>query len=165
MTIGIPPVNDLMGGFHILLLLWLGWVAVYDWKHHRILDPFSAITAAMGFCSVGLKACSLLGPVRGEQILLLLADSLAGALIGGGTLLLVSLATKGGFGGGDIKLMAGLGLTYGTVGTLMVLFVAVLATLVVGFFKQRHGDKKPRLAFAPFLFMGCLAVNFIMRGF
>lgn len=90
----------------------------------------------------------------------MLADSLAGALLGGGLLLLVSLLTKGGFGGGDIKLMAGLGLFYGLIGTVTVLFIAVLAALFAGLALRRK-RKEYRLPFAPFLLLGCFAAGFI----
>lgn len=153
--IGIPPVSNLMSGYHILFLLWLSWVALFDLRHHRIPDSFSAVTAGAGLGFTVLRICRSEG-----AIFLLLADSLAGALLGGGLLLLVSLLTKGGFGGGDIKLMAGLGLFYGLIGTVTVLFIAVLAALFAGLALRRK-RKEYRLPFAPFLLLGCFAAGFI----
>ena len=154
MMIGIPPVSNLMGGYHILFLLWLGWVALFDLCYHRIPDSFSAVTAGAGIGFTALRAW------QNGTILLPLADSLAGALLGGGLLLLVSLLSKGGFGGGDIKLMAGLGLFYGVIGTVSVLFIAVLTALFAGLFLRRK-KKEYRLPFAPFLLLGCFAASLI----
>lgn len=154
MTIGILPVSSLMSGYYILFLLWLSYVALFDFRFHRIPDLFSAVTAGAGLGFMALRAW------QNGTILLPLADSLAGALLGGGLLLLVSLLTKGGFGGGDIKLMAGLGLFYGVPGTVTVLFTAVLTALFAGLFLRRNG-RAIRLPFAPFLLLGCCAVGFI----
>lgn len=74
--------------------------------------------------------------------------------------MLVSLLTKGGFGGGDIKLMAGLGLFYGVIGTVSVLFIAVLTALFAGL-SLRRKKKEYRLPFAPFLLLGCFAASLI----
>ena len=164
---GIRPVSDvLLGVYHITLLSLLGWVAVYDFRYHRIPNPISAVVAGLGFCSVPARVWAAPGPVEGKEILLLLADSLAGALIGGGLLLVTSLLTKGGFGGGDVKLTAGLGLAYGTAGILLVLFVAVAATLFAGIIQRKKRGGTLRLAFAPFLFIGCcMAAYLTTRGF
>lgn len=152
--IGIPPVSNLMSGYHILFLLWLSWVALFDLRCHRIPDLFSAVTAGAGIGFTVLRAW------QNGMILLPLTDSLAGALLGGGVLLLVSLLTKGGFGGGDIKLMAGLGLFYGVIGTVTVLFIAVLVALFAGLALRRKRNEY-RLPFAPFLLLGCFAAGFI----
>lgn len=152
--IGIPPVSNFMGGYHMLFLLWLSWVAFFDLRRHRIPDSFSAVTAGAGLGFTALRAW------QNGTILLPLADSLAGALLGGGLLLLVSLLTKGGFGGGDIKLMAGLGLFYGVIGTVTVLFIAVLAALFAGLALRRNRNEY-RLPFAPFLLLGCFTAGFI----
>lgn len=66
-----------------------------------------------------------------SEIGALLLRSGLGLLTGGGILLICMLISRGGLGAGDVKLFAVLGLFYGMIGVLNVLFYTCLFTAVV----------------------------------
>lgn len=78
-------------------------------------------------------------------------DSLLGAVIGFGILLLIALVSKGGMGGGDVKLFFVIGLTLGSVQTLLTLFLASLIGAIVGLIilKRTGQGRKTPIPFGP----------------
>lgn len=145
MMIGTLPVSRV---YYAVLLITLLPCALYDIRKHRISNQFTL--------GVALYGC--LSPLLTERTVL---DSLFGMVVGGGTLLLITAVLQGGFGGGDIKLAAGLGLAFGAELTVVILMVSSVTGILIMVFmdKERRTNK---IAFAPFLFLGCCVAVLMM---
>jgi prepilin signal peptidase PulO-like enzyme (type II secretory pathway) len=92
---------------------------------------------------------------------LTLISALIGAAIGGGFLLLLWIITRGrGIGLGDVKLMVPLGLLFGPLGTLTLLFLAYLVggLLAIYLLARGRAHLKTALPFGPFLCGAALLV-------
>lgn len=90
-----------------------------------------------------------------REILSLAAEqALLGILIGSGLLGLLWLATRGrGIGLGDVKLMAPLGLLFGPLGTITLLFIAFISGGLLGLvlITTKQASLKTAIPFGPFL--------------
>ena len=148
---GIPNVNNILSGYQLITLIVLAGIAIYDAKHHLILNSVLLPFLLWSFVSIPVRhmcgSCSYL------QLLL---SSVGGFVCGGFLLLLAALLTKDGVGGGDIKLTAILGIIYGAADTLeLVITASILAAICMILYRFK---KVPTLSlpFGPFLFAGCM---------
>lgn len=138
----------------MLTMLPLAGFAVYDYRHHRICN--TALLAFLPWCLLSLPVIVYARPesTLSESLLHCVTGFLSGFLL----LLAVSLATNGGIGGGDIKLTALLGIPFGTSGLMASLILACLSALIhLGIRRACKMTPIGNIAFAPYLFLGCLA--------
>lgn len=147
--------NKLLFFYYTLTMLPLAGFALYDRRHHRIRN--AALLAFLPWCLLYLPLAVYTCPwVTFPNVLL---HCIMGFLSGFLLLLSVSLATNGGIGGGDIKLVALLGIPFGTSGLMTALALSCLFALIhIGI--QKASKKKPagNIPFAPCLFFGCMAM-------
>lgn len=126
-----------------------------DYKKHII--PNRLILVGIVCRIVLLVAEMFISPGTVRQSLLM---SCAGMIFGLLLLLVLTFLTRHGIGYGDVKLFAWLGLCIGVMDLYYVLFYSVLFAAIAGTFLlvTKKADKKKKLPFAPFVFMGCYAV-------
>ncbi len=132
---------------HFTVITWLGAMTMLyfcvlftltDWEQHVIFDrmllPFAALGLVYTLCTGGLL------------------NHILAALAGGVVFLLLSVLTRGGIGGGDIKLMAALGLWFGSealTGIAMTgIVLAGLVALVMLLTKQK--GRLDYMAYGPY---------------
>lgn len=152
MTTGTPNVNNIFNIYHVITLLFLLWIALYDVRHHKIRN--TALFAFFIWClfSVPITICTQLF-ITWQYLLL---HCLFGFITGFGIFLFVSMSTNGSIGGGDIKLVGLLGILYGTSGLMAVLITACLIALLHHlFYRLLKRRKTESIPFAPYLFWGC----------
>ena len=87
---------------------------------------------------------AMLGVIATIHLNLSLTNHLLAAIIGGGIFLLLAFIT-GGIGGGDIKLIASLGLWFGTdklfsIVTIGIIFAGIIALILILFGKVKRKD-------------------------
>ena len=85
-----------------------------------------------------------------------------GAILGFSILLLIAIVSKGGMGGGDVKLFFLIGLVLGTINTLLTLFIAAFAGMIVGkliIMGSQQGEKTP-IPFGPYIAVAAIIVYF-----
>lgn len=152
MMTGTPNVNNIFSIYHIVTLLFLLLIALYDARHHKIRN--TAMLAFFPWCLFSIPVTVYTLPVVTWQYVLL--KSFLGFITGFCMFLFISLMTNGSIGGGDIKLVGLLGILYGTSGLIAVLSIACLMVLLhYFFFKLLKKRKKESIPFAPYLFFGC----------
>lgn len=89
-------------------------------------------------------------------------DSIVGAFVAFTILYIIAIVSKGGMGGGDIKLYFLIGLTLGTLPTLLSLFLAALIGMIIGALVltiQKKGRKTP-VPFGPSIAIASIIVYF-----
>jgi len=157
---GTPDVNKLLFIYHALTMLPLAGFAFYDHRHHRIRN--AALLAFLPWCLLSLPVAVYACPATPfpKAVLYCVMGFLSGFLL----LLSVSLATGGGIGGGDIKLVALLGIPFGASGLMAILALSCLfALLHLGIRKICKRKLAGSIAFAPYLFFGCLATILLQQ--
>lgn len=157
--IGLPSVNSpsLPALYQAGTLLLLLMFSIYDIRYHRVRN--AALFAFFPWCLIYILLCIRQYP---QSIGIILFDSLLGFISGGLLLLTVSLFTDDSIGGGDIKLLALLGILYGTVGVITISVFASLAAITVYEIRFLIFKKEiTRIPFVPYLFFGCLVTVFI----
>lgn len=99
--------------------------------------------------------------VQGARPVLSWPQALWGGLLGGGLFLLLAVVSRGGMGGGDIKLVAVLGLWFGWVQLLLLMFLAFFGGGTVGALLLLMGKKtrKDGIPFGPFLVLAAFVVT------
>lgn len=142
MSVSRPTVEAIyLSAATFLLLL----ITAMDFEQYVIFDRMNLALAL-----VGLTATIHLG--------LPLDDRLIAALVGGGAFLVLTIVTGGAIGGGDIKLIAALGLWFGTDGLLDVVFYGSMAggiaALLMLLTKQK--DRKAAFAYGPYFALTAL---------
>lgn len=148
---GIPSVNDLLTAYQLITLAVLAGIAIYDAKHHLILNSVLFPFLIWSFASIPVR--HMCDPC---PYLLLLIPSVAGFVCGGVLMLTAALLTNDGVGGGDIKLTAILGFIYGIDKTMMLVITAsILAAVYMAICKLKK-SAATSIPFGPFLFLGCL---------
>ena len=148
---GTPNVNSLLTGYHLITLAALAGIAIYDAKHHLILNSVLLPFFIWSFASIPVR--HMCDPCPYHQLLI---PSIFGFFCGGSLMLAAALLTKDGMGGGDIKLTAILGFIFGIENTLeLVTTAAILAAICIIICKFRKAPTST-LPFGPFLFFGCL---------
>lgn len=92
-------------------------------------------------------------------------DHAAAALIGGGVFLFLAVVSKGALGGGDVKLIAALGLWFGSENLLSVVLIGTifggLAALLLIIAKKK--DRKSYFAYGPYFAL--TAIYFLLEKF
>ena len=88
---------------------------------------------------------------------ILIIDGL-GFFLGFGILLIIAILTKQAIGYGDVKLFGAIGITIGVSDTYSTLFYGMIFILVASIYLLlvKKKDKKYKVPFAPFIFMGYL---------
>lgn len=137
-----PPIEAMyLTAATFLLLL----ITATDFEQYVIFDRMSLPLAV-----IGLLATIHLG--------LPIADRLMAALVGGGAFLLMTILTRGAIGGGDIKLIAALGLWFGSERLLETVFYGSMAggaaALLMLLTKQK--DRKSVFAYGPYFALTAL---------
>lgn len=132
---------------HGILLVFVGKLAVEDWKTKLLSNKVLCVMAAGG---------ALLCPFNSMATL---SGVLAGMVGIGGGLALLSRISDGQVGMGDAKLFACISLYLGFGGTLIVLIYAMifaaLAGLTLLLFKR--ADRRTPIPFVPFVLAGIAA--------
>ena len=141
---------------YLLVIALLIPVALIDYDHTIIPDRLNV--------GIFLSALSylLLEIYFGHAAFKDLLNPLYGMLLGGGFFLFIAVVTKGAMGGGDIKLMAALGFLFGTVNTLLLMF---LSFILGGFLSSlllllKIKKRKDYIPFGPFICIAALVVIF-----
>jgi len=149
---GTRNVNNLLGVYHAVTLLFLLLIAIYDAKHHKIRN--AALLALFLWCLVSIPVTIHVLPAVPLYYMVLRCSF--GFVTGFFLLLFVSITTNGSIGGGDIKFAGILGFLYGAVSLLTILLIAcciaLIHALLHGIFKRKRIESIP---FAPYLFLGC----------
>ena len=133
--------------FLILLQLLLLWIAVVDYKQHRIPNALVLSLVLLGL----LRLCG-----STENTLLVFLHSLFWLFFLGA----ISLCTQESIGMGDAKLIAALALWYPWSALSEILLLAFFAVLILSFimrFKKKRHWTPMQLPLAPFLFFSVLA--------
>ena len=119
-----------------------------DWEQHVIFDRMLLPCAILGL----IFTC-ITGSFPGDVINHLLAG-----LAGGAVFLLLAVLTKGGIGGGDVKLIATLGLWFGTKALLTIamtgIVLAGLVALVLLLTKQK--GRLDYIAYGPYFALAAI---------
>lgn len=138
-----------------IIFVILAIAAGIDYKSHIIPNRLLFVGILLRLLLLGAEA--IWYPDYVKQSLLM---SAAGFVFGLLLLLVLTLITRHGIGYGDVKLFAWLGLCLGMADLYYVLFYSVLFTAVAGIFLLlfKKADKKKKLPFAPFVFMGSYSV-------
>ena len=91
-----------------------------------------------------------------NELIMSLVGCIASLLV----MLLISILSKQGIGYGDVKLYACLGLYLGIIDTYYVLFYAVLLAALYAAYVllSKKGDRKTRIPFGPFTYLGFVLV-------
>ncbi len=140
---------DTLNWVSAVLLEWfcLLFIAT-DWEQHVIFDRMLLPCAILG-----LVFTCLTGSFPGD----LMNHVLAG-LAGGAVFLLLAILTRGGIGGGDVKLMAVLGLWFGTQSLLTIamtgIILAGLVALVLLLTKQK--GRLDYIAYGPYFALAAI---------
>lgn len=160
-----PIIELLNGGLYLGLFLKYGWtplffvwailtsllltVTIIDLRHQIIPDECILFGLVVGI---------LLHIISVYDISIL--SGLIGFLVGGGIFLTIALVTKGAMGGGDIKLMAMLGLWFGTTDILVIallsFFIGAIMSIFLIIFKLK--TRKDMIPFGPFIALATLIV-------
>lgn len=158
MMTGTPSVNNLPYWYQFITLLLLLSFAWYDVKHHKVRN--AALLAFLPWCLAVVYFHHRTSPWL--PISLLLLYHLLGFLSGSMLLFFISLITNGSIGGGDIKLVALLGILYGSLGTCSILLIASLLAIMylelLSILRKPHTNHFP---FVPFLSGGCIITSFL----
>lgn len=132
-------------------IIFLLTVCVTDFEQQIVFDEILIVFSIIGIFSTLHQNFSL-------------TNHLIAAISGGGFFLLLALVTKSGIGGGDIKLIASLGLWFGTeklfsIVTIGMIFggIAALILLIAG--KKNRGDF---FAYAPYFAL--TSIYFLFNG-
>lgn len=135
------------------LLMWEcmlvgAWI---DFKVKKIPNLIFVILLA-GRC-IGLLVEMAMYP---DNLIAILLDAIPGMLIGGIIVLACRLLSRGGVGAGDVKLFAMIGLYFGVVYTLNILFYTtfIAAFVAIVLLVSKKAKMKSTLAFGPFAFIG-----------
>lgn len=162
MMTGIPTVSSAWyGAYYLLILTIVTAFAIFDVLNKRV--PNKALVC---FTPVAFAAPFINMAQAGTSAATLMFSLLAvmGALAGFAVMMAAAIASKGGngVGGGDIKLAAVLGFIYGPYDIIGILLIASLLAMPVGLYRRRKsGGQTLRLAFVPFMAVGCFIVTTI----
>lgn len=129
-------------------------VFVVDYKYQLIPDTTQLILGIIGIVATILDSANVLSHILGM-------------IIGGGIFLLIGLMgqaifKKESMGFGDVKLMAGLGLIYGTQNTIVItilsFFIAAIVSVTLICLKKKDWDSY--IPYGPFIVIAVLLVTF-----
>ena len=150
---GILSVNNILGIYYLITLLFLLLFAIYDYRHHKIRN--TALLAFLIWCLISIPVNIFAEPLTPWYYSLL--KSILGFLSGFLILFCVALITNGGIGGGDIKLVAVLGIPFGAGGLIAILFLSCgAAVMILITLKHLNRLDEEHIPFAPYLFAGSL---------
>lgn len=148
--IGRLQESPLQFGLGLLVMVFLVFSAVFDWKY-MILPDFS--TGILIGCAVILILLNiLLGRAQDPPLRNVLAALGAGAFLG-----LLYLVTKGrGMGMGDVKLAVFMGLFLSYPKIILAFYIAFVVGALVGGFLMLLGraKKDSQISFGPYLILG-----------
>lgn len=160
--IGIPTVSSVCYGAYFLSILAIVTAfAIYDVLNKRVPNKALVCFTPVAFAAPFIEAANA-GTSAANLMFFLLA--VLGAIAGFLVLMAAAMASKGGngVGGGDIKLAAVLGFIYGPYDIIAILLIATLLAMPAGLYRKKaSGGQALRLAFVPFMAVGCLAVTAI----
>lgn len=121
-------------------------LAIFDWKYHRL--PKLLLAVLTGLAVIARVVSNISFPI------------LISGMIPGVLFLILGCMTREGVGYGDGWMILILGLVFGlwkTVCICMIALFGMACAAIIGM-SLLHWDKKKRLAFVPFLAVGCLGV-------
>ena len=162
MMTGIPIVSSAWyGAYYLLILAIVTALAIYDVFNKRVpnkaLVCFIPIALAAPFINTAYAETN-------AATLMFFLLAVLGAIGGFIVLMAAAMVSKdgNGIGGGDIKLAAVLGFIFGPYDIIGILLIASLLAIPAGLYRKKaSGDQILRLAFVPFLALGCLIVTTI----
>lgn len=162
MMTGIPTVSSVWYGAYFLSVLAIVTAfAIYDVLNKRVPNKALVCFIPFAFAAPFIEAANA-GTNAANLMFFLLA--VLGAIAGFLVLMAAAMASNGsnGVGGGDIKLAAVLGFIYGPYDIIAILLIASLLAMPAGLYRKKaSGSHALRLAFVPFMAVGCLAVTAI----
>ena len=144
--------NSYVEMFRIAVLLCgLVIIAWNDGKEKRIPNEWLAALAM-------LRTVFLVFEIQSNEWDIVLFFFVKGMMLGGGLFLLPYLFSNGSVGAGDVKLLAVAGYYMGSPGILFIIVSAVIVATVYSVVLLILGkaDKKKKIAFAPFIFVGTI---------
>lgn len=166
--IGMTICQLAVGGCMIALVIWhkLAWdIALREQLVLHLLAVIASIDLSVKKIPNMLTAClfmvwvffTAVDVIQSKELATvgtLLVRSGLGLLVGGGIMLICMLISRGGLGAGDVKLFAVLGMLYGMLGVMAVLFytcliAAVICVVLLISKKMRLRDTIPM---SPFIF-------------
>lgn len=151
MMTGIPNVNDIFCSYHLVTLLFLFMIAIYDVRHHKIRNK--ALLVFLLWCLFSLPI-TVFANASASWFTWIISCFL-GSFTGFFMFLFLAMVTGGSIGGGDIKLVGILGLLYGLTGLLAVLiFACCIILLHYVYSKFLKNKTMVNIPFAPYLFLG-----------
>ena len=143
--ISLASISTVEAIFLIAMSFLLLLITATDFEQYVIFDQMNFALAVVGLISTIYLGVPL-------------DDRLIAALVGGGAFLVLTIITGGAIGGGDIKLIAALGLWFGTDGLLDVVFYGSIAggvaALLMLLTKQK--DRKAAFAYGPYFALTAL---------
>ncbi|RGS77931.1 prepilin peptidase [Coprococcus sp. AF21-14LB] len=141
-TIGVRSVETIA----VILMIGLGML---DWKQHRL--PKLLLGALTVLAVIARVGGNISFPV------------FISGMIPGVLFLILSCMTREGVGYGDGWIVLILGVVFGLWKTVYICMIALFGMACAAIFGMSflHWDKKKRLAFVPFLAVGCLGVILI----
>ena len=154
MMTGTANVSSRMLLYRLLTLLTLLFLALYDYRHHKVRN--AALLAFLPWCLFSIPLSIRQEPFFPPVLIIIMA--FLGFLCGGALLLSISMTTNGSIGGGDIKLLALLGICHGASGILRILTISCFLALIHLGCRSLLRKRNPnRIAFVPYLAAGyCL---------
>lgn len=106
---------------------------------------------------------AIIGVLYAWQMNFSLSNHFEAALIGGGIFLLLAIISKGALGGGDVKLIAALGLWFGSEKLLAVVLSGTIAAGISALLMilAKKKDRKSYLAYGPYFTI--MAIYFLIK--
>lgn len=169
----------------VLLLLWMNLFFcrhrydVWEWAKWEILLVLCITTALIDHRKRIIPNKLLLATFVARTLLflpefltdtktaqMLLIKDLIGAVVCFGVLFVAGFLAKNQIGAGDVKLFGVIGYIFGIAGAYNTLFYSMLFALSYGVYQMlvHRSGRKYRMAFAPFVCLGCVCV-LLMQAF
>lgn len=167
MTTGIPTVSSMWYyAYYLLILAILVAFAIYDIFKKRVLNKALVCFIPIAFPAPFVNSAFIgTGAVSLSFFATPFLHAVLGTAMGFFILLATAITSKvgDGIGGGDIKLTAILGFIYGLHDIISILLIASLLAMPASLhYKRKSGSQPLRLAFVPFLTIGCF-ITTIMK--
>ncbi len=130
---------------------------LYDWKEHKIPNKILSVCLSVRCFLILIEFF-----YHRSIIKAVLISCVGGTILIVIILLLLVMLTKQGFGIGDVKLFSTICFTIGLMPVYNLFFYSILYTAVCSVFLLliKKVDKRYKIPFAPFIFMGYLTIIF-----
>lgn len=150
------PTDILYIVFHLFTVAYIGGLAVYDIRTHKIRNK-----AVIVFAAVVILFLPVLYLHAETTLPVFLVNTVFGVLVGGGVPLMMNMLQGVGLGGGDIKLMAVIGMYAGAFGSCLIMTTAAIVALLYYAARAIFKKKRTIIPYAPCLWFGALLYSII----